>query len=59
MEVGDLVRIRPAGTSQFRVLEITEGRALIESTLDAPGRYPFSLRLSELMPDPGETFHES
>jgi hypothetical protein len=51
MEVDDLVRIGAGGISQFRVLEIDEERALIETTLDCPGKYPFSLPFSALFPD--------
>ncbi|MEU3015582.1 hypothetical protein [Nocardia asteroides] len=50
MQVGDLVRIRPNGTSEFRILEIVDDRALIQSTLDVPGAYPWSMRLTDLIP---------
>lgn len=60
MQVGHLVRIRPNGVSEFRILEIVDDRALIQSPLDVPGAYPFSLRLTDLIPaegppDPKET----
>lgn len=51
MQVGDLVRIRPNGTSEFRILEIVDDRALIQSTLqEAPGAHPWSMRLTDLIP---------
>ncbi len=50
MQVGDLVRIRPNGVSEFRILEVANDRALIQSTLEAPGAYPFSMRLIDLIP---------
>ena len=50
VEVGDLVQLGPDGVSRFRVLEIDDDTALIETTDDAPGRYPWPARLSELHP---------
>ncbi|MFI8978466.1 hypothetical protein ACIGO9_36690 [Nocardia asteroides] len=50
MEVGDLVRIGTRGVQQFRVLEVDDIGARIEPTLDAPGAYPFRLRLVDLTP---------
>ncbi|TDP27841.1 hypothetical protein [Nocardia ignorata] len=50
MEVGDLVRIGTNGVSQFTILEIDDTTAGIEPTLDAPGAYPFSMRLVDLSP---------
>ncbi|MGW0325530.1 hypothetical protein [Nocardia sp. NPDC003183] len=50
MMVGDLVRISAAGTSQFRVVEVEGTHARILATLDAPGSYEFSLRLTDLTP---------
>lgn len=50
MEVGDLVRIGTRGVQQFRVLEVDDTTARIEPTLDAPGAYPFRLRLVDLTP---------
>lgn len=51
--VGDVVKLGEAGVSRFRVLEIDDDTALIE-TVDlaegAPGRYPWPARLSELVP---------
>lgn len=40
MQVGDLVRIRPNGIPEFRILEIVDDRALIQSPLDVPCAYP-------------------
>lgn len=42
--------IRPNGVTEFRILEITEGRALIQATLDTPGTHPFWMRLIDLIP---------
>jgi len=50
MQVGDLVRIGTNGVSQFRILEIDDTSARIEPTLNAPGAYPFSMRLIDLTP---------
>ncbi|MGV9752691.1 hypothetical protein [Nocardia farcinica] len=49
-EVNDQVRIRPAGVSVFRIVEIEDEHALIESVDDVAGRYPFSVPLSDLIP---------
>ncbi|MBF6522823.1 hypothetical protein IU411_21345 [Nocardia farcinica] len=49
-EVNDQVRIRPAGVSVFRILELDDEHALIESVDDVPGRYPFSVPLTDLIP---------
>ncbi|WP_459963984.1 hypothetical protein [Nocardia sp. IFM 10818] len=52
VKVGDKVRIGPAGVSVFRVLEFDdEGRAVIESVTDAPGRYPFPMPVRDLVPN--------
>ncbi|VFA96143.1 Uncharacterised protein [Nocardia farcinica] len=58
--VNDLVRIRPGGVSVFRVLELdSDGEhAVIEAADESvPGRYPFPMRLADLIPaeqdDPG------
>ncbi|MFE5479712.1 hypothetical protein ACFQ9R_28675 [Nocardia sp. NPDC056541] len=50
MMVGDLVRIGAGGTSQFRVVELDDTHARILATLDAPGSYEFSIRLTDLTP---------
>ena len=49
VQVDDLVRLGANGVSQFRVLEVEETRALIQATLDAPGAYPFYMRLVDLV----------
>ncbi|MFI5501076.1 hypothetical protein ACIA5E_18615 [Nocardia asteroides] len=50
---GGQPQIRPNGTSEFRILEIVDDRALIQSTLqEAPGAHPWSLRLIGLIPVP-------
>lgn len=48
--VGDVVKLGEAGVSRFRVLELDDTTALIETVDDAPGRYPWPARLSELHP---------
>ncbi|MCM6774406.1 hypothetical protein NDR87_14310 [Nocardia sp. CDC159] len=49
-EVDQLVRIRPAGVSVFRVVAIEDDEhVLIEAVADIPGRYPFSLRVIDLI----------
>ncbi|CAM4486744.1 hypothetical protein NONI108955_34270 [Nocardia ninae] len=56
VDVGDRVLVA-GGASVFEVLEIDGEHALVESIqADAPGRYPFPARVSELVPvdtDPG------
>lgn len=50
--IGNTVRIRPCGRSVFTVVgedEDDDARVLIESVESAPGRYPFSMRRSDLM----------
>ncbi|MFI6960012.1 hypothetical protein ACIBJI_41920 [Nocardia sp. NPDC050408] len=48
--VGDQVLL-VTGVSEFRVLEIDGDHATVESTHPtAPGRYPFTVRLAELVP---------
>ncbi|WP_280456755.1 hypothetical protein [Nocardia carnea] len=62
VEVGDVVRIGESGGSDFVVREVDErfvvrevdereNRAVIEAVEDAPGRYPFSMPLSALVPE--------
>ncbi|MFI2230915.1 hypothetical protein [Nocardia testacea] len=50
IEVGDTVRIGESGGLTFvvREIDVDEGRAVIEATVDAPGRYPFSLPVTAL-----------
>lgn len=51
MQKGDRVRIGRAGASIFEVVEVDgEGRVVIESAIDAPGNYPFSMRPDDLFP---------
>ncbi|MFD6677618.1 hypothetical protein ACFWDA_25070 [Rhodococcus zopfii] len=51
MTPGDLVKVHPDGTSVFAIVSIEEdGRAIIESAVDSPGKYPWSVPLSELVP---------
>jgi hypothetical protein len=41
----------PQGVSKFEILSIDEdGHALIESLVDSPGTYPFSVRVKFLVP---------
>jgi hypothetical protein len=57
IEVGDKVRIGESGASVFvvRAVDPDEGRAVIESdNPDAPGRYPFSMPLTALVPAEAE-----
>lgn len=52
MQQGDQVRIGTAGVSVFTIVSVGEGAhfAIIESTADAPGRYPFPVKLDNLVP---------
>ncbi|MDO3651163.1 hypothetical protein [Nocardia mangyaensis] len=50
MQEGDLVRLGGGGVSQFRVLEVDGDRALVQSTLEVPGSYPFAMRAVDLHP---------
>lgn len=51
MQIGEVVRIRPAGASLFTITGFNdEGRPVIESVADVPGRYPFSMKPEDLMP---------
>lgn len=43
------MRIRPAGVSQFRALEVEGDSVRIEPTAEAPGAYPFRMRLVDLV----------
>ncbi|MGW5569677.1 hypothetical protein ACWEVD_00630 [Nocardia thailandica] len=38
------------GVQQFEVIEIEGDSARIQATCEAPGTYPFSLRLTDLTP---------
>ncbi|MEV6064894.1 hypothetical protein AB0L62_33255 [Nocardia asteroides] len=50
MKEGDLVRIGTNGIQQFRVVEVEGDHVRIQSTLEAPGAYPFALRLVDVQP---------
>ncbi|MGY2148829.1 hypothetical protein ACW9HM_05065 [Nocardia gipuzkoensis] len=51
VQVGDKVLLVASGVSVLRVLELEDDtHALVESVLDAPGRYPFSVRIDSLVP---------
>ncbi|WP_347870892.1 hypothetical protein [Rhodococcus sp. (in: high G+C Gram-positive bacteria)] len=49
---GDQVRIGAGGVSVFTIISIDEDTqtAIIESTADAPGKYPFPTKTVNLMP---------
>ncbi|MEU4345449.1 hypothetical protein AB0H00_30060 [Nocardia sp. NPDC023852] len=51
VQVGDKVLLVAGGASVFQVLELDdEGYAIVESVLlEAPGRYPFSVRADSLV----------
>ncbi|MBF6302792.1 hypothetical protein IU459_35450 [Nocardia amamiensis] len=52
-QVGDKVLLVAGGVSVFEVLELQDDtHAPVESVLDAPGRYPFSVRTDALVPAP-------
>ena len=43
--------LHPQGVSKFKILSIDEdGHALIESLLDSPGKYAFSVAVKFLVP---------
>ncbi|MGY2033124.1 hypothetical protein [Nocardia gipuzkoensis] len=53
VQVGDKVLLVVSGVSVFQVLELEDDtHALVESVLDEPGRYPFSVRIDSLVPAP-------
>ncbi|MGV9823367.1 hypothetical protein [Nocardia xishanensis] len=50
LRVGDRVRIGTTGVSVFAVVEIPDPEhAVIESVVEAPGRYPFEMRAVDLV----------
>lgn len=51
MNIGDLVRGHEKGRSVFTIVAIDEdeGTAVIESSVDAPGKYPFPAPLAGLV----------
>lgn len=52
MQQGDQVRIGAEGVSVFTIVSVDEDAhsAIIESTADAPGKYPFPAKLDTLVP---------
>lgn len=51
VQVGDKVLLVANGVSVFQVLELEDDtHAIVEAVLDAPGRYPFSVRIDSLVP---------
>ena len=52
MQKGDHVRIGADGVSVFTIVSVDEDAhsAIIESTADAPGKYPFPAKLANLVP---------
>ncbi len=51
MQPGQQVRLGAGGVSVFTVVSVEDcGTAIIEATVDAPGKYPFSVRLADLVP---------
>ena len=52
MQQGDQVRIGAEGVSVFTIVSVDEDAhsAIIESTADAPGKYPFPVKLDNLAP---------
>ncbi|MGW4774183.1 hypothetical protein ACWEO2_39845 [Nocardia sp. NPDC004278] len=50
VNVGDRVLLVAGGVSVFQVLEVEADHAIVESVeSDSPGRYPFSVRVAELV----------
>lgn len=53
--VGDLVRIRPGGVSIFQVIAILDDEdVLVVAVAHAPGRYPYLMRATALVPADAE-----
>ncbi len=52
MQQGDQVRIGTGGVSVFTIVSVDEDvrTAVIESSVDAPGKYPFPVKLDNLVP---------
>lgn len=51
MAPGDIVLLHPEGVSTFTLLSVDEdGHALIESTIDSPGKYAFGVAVKFLVP---------
>ncbi|MFQ6329675.1 hypothetical protein ACLMAL_26550 [Nocardia sp. CWNU-33] len=55
VKVGDQVLLVAGGVSVFRVVEIEGDDAVVESAQDAPGRYRWSARVSELVAADADT----
>jgi hypothetical protein len=50
VHVGDRVRLVAGGISVFEVLELKDDEhAIVQAVLEAPGRYPFSVRTETLV----------
>lgn len=49
MKVGDRVKLVRGGVSVFVILEIDGDHAIVESLVDAPGKYPFQRPLASLV----------
>jgi len=52
VQKGDQVRIGTEGVSVFTIVSVDEDAhsAIIESTTNAPGKYPFPAKLANLVP---------
>ncbi|WP_181447647.1 MULTISPECIES: hypothetical protein [unclassified Rhodococcus (in: high G+C Gram-positive bacteria)] len=52
MQQGDHVRIGTGGVSVFTIVSVDDDAhtAIIESSVDAPGKYPFPVKLANLVP---------
>ncbi|WP_169332757.1 hypothetical protein [Nocardia araoensis] len=51
VQVGDRVLLVAGGVSVFEVLELEDDEhAIVQAVLEAPGRYPFSVRNETLVP---------
>ena len=52
MQQGDQVRSGTGGVSVFMIVSVDEDAqsAIIESAADAPGKYPFPVKLANLVP---------
>jgi hypothetical protein len=50
VDIGDRVLLHPQGVSVFRILDIEDDHARIESIIDSPGKYAFSVALKFLVP---------
>lgn len=50
MQSGDHVKVHADGVSVFAIVSIDEDEAVIESVVDAPGRYPWATKLAYLVP---------